>query len=268
MYKRQVYKVQKSLAPVPENGSVPTDNFDKFQYMLFHPCVVYADVETCFEVDEHNTQRGPKTILLGQNAYVLSVGYTAVGRDGLEIPVEHDACIHNGIDPMGKFLISMLRLYNSYYKVTQNGKKVTMTAANKIEFNGASKCYLCGCNFDVDNTKVLEHCHLSGNFRGAACGTCNRKAKLPHNIIIFFHNGGGFDFHFVIRAISALQGGPLGDMTVHELCTGEIVEEMKLKVRDMRINVVSKSSEKYMEIRFGPLVFRDSILFVKAGLEK
>jgi len=43
---------------------------------------------------------------------------------------------------------------------------------------------------------------------------------------------------------------------------------MKLKVRDMRINVVSKSSEKYMEIRFGSLFSETAFCLSKLGWKK
>ena len=37
-------------------------------------------------------------------------------------------------------------------------------------------------------------------------------------------------------------------------------------LRDLKLDVLAKSSERYMQITFGPLVFQDSILFVSAAL--
>jgi hypothetical protein len=84
--------------------------------------------------------------------------------------------------------------------------------------------------------------------------------------VIFFHNGGGYDFHFLIRAIAELQSSKVGEMTLHELTTGEIDPTMPLKLKDLQVNTIAKSSERFMELRFGSLIFRDSMLFVKSSL--
>ena len=62
-------------------------------------------------------------------------------------------------------------------------------------------CYACG---GVSDELVEDHCHWTGNFRGYACLSCNAKMREPQYIPVFFHNGGGFDFHFIIQTIAEI----------------------------------------------------------------
>ena len=50
--------------------------------------------------------------------------------------------------------------------------------------------------------KVRDHCHYTGKFRGAAQNICNLRYNIPKKILIVFHNGSTYDYHFVIKKIS------------------------------------------------------------------
>ena len=56
------------------------------------------------------------------------------------------------------------------------------------------------------NIKVRDHCHFTGKFLGAAHNNCNLnrnyyKFKIP----VFFHNGKGYDAHFIIQELSNIE---------------------------------------------------------------
>ena len=40
---------------------------------------------------------------------------------------------------------------------------------------------------------------LSVKFKGAAHSICNLRYKTPKEIIIIFHNGSAYDYHFIIK---------------------------------------------------------------------
>ena len=46
--------------------------------------------------------------------------------------------------------------------------------------------------------KVRDHCHYTGKFRGAAHSICNLRYKTPKEILVVFHNGSTYDYHFII----------------------------------------------------------------------
>ena len=47
--------------------------------------------------------------------------------------------------------------------------------------------------------KVRDHCHYTGECRGAAHGICNLKYIVPKKIPTVFHSGSNYDYHFMIK---------------------------------------------------------------------
>ena len=136
-----------------------------------------------------------------------------------------------------------------------------------------------------------DHDHVTGLFRGSACRSCNTKAQMPKQVPIFFHNLENFDSHELVSAIVRLRAKPLitaddGEITdddsdaegVHghrrgddepgendNFETGEITIDIA-RLAKMRFNILANSTEKYMQILLGPIVFRDSFKFSSAAL--
>ena len=50
--------------------------------------------------------------------------------------------------------------------------------------------------------KVRDHCHYTGEYRGAAHGICNLKYSVPEKIPIAFHNGFNYDYDFIIKELA------------------------------------------------------------------
>ena len=96
-----------------------------------------------------------------------------------------------------------------------------------------------------DITKI--HNHFNGKYRGAACQSCNTNAGKASKIIpIFFQNGSGYDFHFIVT------------------------ELLKYINQYNKVDVLSKTSEEYISITYGSfyrkLVFLDSYRFLQEKL--
>ena len=50
--------------------------------------------------------------------------------------------------------------------------------------------------------KVRYHCHYTGKYRGAAHNICNLRYKIPKDILVVFHNGSTYDYHFIIKRLA------------------------------------------------------------------
>ena len=50
--------------------------------------------------------------------------------------------------------------------------------------------------------KIKDHCHDTGEFRGAAHSICNLRYKVPQEIPAKIHNGSNYDYHFIIRELA------------------------------------------------------------------
>ena len=72
-------------------------------------------------------------------------------------------------------------------------------------------CYVCKSEFSTDKNnkkvfklyhKVRDHCHYTRKFRGAAHSICNLRYKIPKEILVVFHNGSTYDYHFIINKLA------------------------------------------------------------------
>ena len=91
-------------------------------------------------------------------------------------------------------------------------------------------------------TKIREHNHFNGKYRGAACQSCNtQEGKASKEIPVFFHNGSKFDFHFIVT------------------------ELMKYENQYNKVKVLPKTSITYGSF-YRKLIFKDSYRFLQQGL--
>ncbi|RLU21807.1 hypothetical protein DMN91_006183 [Ooceraea biroi] len=70
------------------------------------------------------------------------------------------------------------------------------------ELRDAARCHVCGKPFATGDTRVRDHCHLTGRYRGPAHSTCNLNYKDSHIISVIFHNLSGYDAHFIIEDVA------------------------------------------------------------------
>ena len=123
-----------------------------------------------------------------------------------------------------------------------------LTYEQKTEFRNATHCSICNKKFQPDDTKVQDHCHFTGKYRGAAHVKCNldysfRYFKIP----IFFHNLKNYDAHLIIAKANELN--------------------IELN-QNKRIDVIAQNSEKFITFSFGACQFKDSFAFLTASLDK
>ena len=66
----------------------------------------------------------------------------------------------------------------------------------------AKVCHICLEGFKIKDRKVRDHCHYTGEYRGAAHSSCNLQYKVPGYIPMIFHHLSGYDVHLFIRELS------------------------------------------------------------------
>ena len=78
----------------------------------------------------------------------------------------------------------------------------------QVSYENATICYICNKKFenkylkDKKYCKIRDHCHYTGEYRGAAHRTCNLKYSVPRKIPIVFHNGSNYEYHFIIKELA------------------------------------------------------------------
>jgi len=63
----------------------------------------------------------------------------------------------------------------------------------------------CKNLFKGGDKKVRDHCHYSGEFRGAAHNQCNLLFRKPEHVPVIFHNLAGYDSHLLIKRLGKMQ---------------------------------------------------------------
>ena len=151
-------------------------------------------------------------------------------------------------------------------------KPLNMTVQNEIDFQNSTVCHICQRKFNEDNPlkeKVRDHCHITGEYRGAAHRDCNlkwaispQKLKIP----VIFHNLKGYDCHFIMQKLGKL----INEDVVYDIAEfkdpdGEVHEAK----HSINIGVIASNFEKYMGFRLGNhLTFIDSFSFMSQSLDR
>ena len=63
-----------------------------------------------------------------------------------------------------------------------------MTKEDDEGFENFTKCLNCDHAYVEGDVKKINHCHITGKYRGHAPEDCNIKVKLSHKILIVFLN--------------------------------------------------------------------------------
>ena len=98
-----------------------------------------------------------------------------------------------------KFIEYVVKLTNKIYKdYYKKPKPYNLTVEEEKEFQSASTCHICEEEFSRDeksNGKVRDHCHFTGEYRGAAHNQCNLSCRKPMILPVIFYNLQGYDAH-------------------------------------------------------------------------
>ena len=121
-------------------------------------------------------------------------------------------------------------------------KNLIMSEEEEHLFQQSNSCWICEKLIDQDNEKVINHCHVTGKFRGAAHWSCNINLQLTKKVPVIFHNLRGYDSHLIFSELNKF---------------------------DVKISVIPNGLEKYMAFFLGRnLVFIDSMQFMNSSLDK
>ena len=154
--------------------------------------------------------------------------------------------IYRGENAAKHFLRALDNEIDDIYELFDNPKPLIVTPELLKLIEEAISCWACNKPFSHEDGKVMDHDHITGNFRGIAHNTCNlkmtvsRKTKIP----VVFHNLRGYDSHLIISALGTSDYEYLKDPTC-----------------------IPNNMEKYMSFTVGPLKFIDSYQFLGFSLD-
>ena len=183
-----------------------TLHFKNYDRQLPIPFVVYADFE-CFTKPMNSCSPNPKDSYNYNYQKHEPSGFCfyAKGIAGRRIKPIIYTKTYDDEDVAKIFLEKITELtkgiYNDFYC---RPKRLVMNPKTQKEFNEAVNCHICGGKLGDD--KVRDHCHFTGEYRGAAHNKCNLMCKKPRILPVIFHNLQGYDAHLFIKQLAKIDG--------------------------------------------------------------
>ena len=77
-------------------------------------------------------------------------------------------------------------------------KNLVMITEENERFERSNICWICGKLIEFDS-KVRDHCHITGKYRGPAHSNCNISLKVSKNVPVIFHNLKGYDSNLIFK---------------------------------------------------------------------
>ena len=115
-----------------------------------------------------------------------------------------------------------------------------MTNEDEEKYKSSNICWIC--KEIIKDNKVRDHCHITGMHRDAAHKKCNLKLVISKKIPILFLNFEGYDGHIIFKELN--------------------------NFKNINIEVIPKSTEKYMSIIINrDIMFLDSMQFLNKSLD-
>ena len=252
---------------MPKRGTMLS--FKNYNRKMRVPFVVYADFEaftesiaTCSpsEVSSYTKQY--------QKHKPCSFSYyIKCFNDELFPPVLKWYTIKEKDENIGKMFVENLEsdiveIYNKF----KFKKNVIITEKEERDFKEAIVCHIC--ENPLHDDKVLDHCHLTGKYRGAAHSQCNLKYKLPNFYPVMFHNLSGYDTHMFIKDLAEIKG-PLEikglPKTEGEIsCIAKTEEDYISFTKKITVDLFKKDGKEIVVKR--EIRFLDSFRFMPSSL--
>lgn len=154
----------------------------------------------------------------------------------------------NAQETMEHFMDDLINMKNFIDAKYATIKPAIRTSEIALEFKNAKICHICKKDFKVGDIKVWDHCHITGNYWGAAHKTCNlnlrfKSGKQKPKIPVVFHNCKGYDSHIILKYFDPKKYG-----NVPLMC-------------------IPNNMQKYIAFGIDNLIFLDSFQFQTASLE-
>ena len=193
---------QPSLSVLPNKNNNDLC-FSNVKQMMEHPYIIYCDFETILVKVEKQISSKSKSYQehkpCGFCIIIVNFNNKVIYQN-----------VYRGSDAAKKFLFDLKHQSEKLIKKQLTNKTmIPLTNEQEKQFQDALFCHICKTPFDnvgkngFIEFKVKDHCHITGNYRGAAHNSCNINFSMPNRIPVIFHNLKGYDSHIIIDAITS-----------------------------------------------------------------
>lgn len=199
------------LTKFPEGGKA-INKFRNYYKQLPVPFVVYADTEALlFRMNKANKTSEHQACGMG---YIIVSNLNGESEIVKSFYSRSPNCVREFLNHLKADCKEL------YLKHLTHIEPMNMTDQDKEDFETEIMCHICGEEVlpagtieeykDKDGndkirvhkkSKVRDHCHITGKYRGVAHNSCNLNYQIKKYFPVFYHNLKGYDGHFIIREI-------------------------------------------------------------------
>ena len=237
----------------------PIVEFCDGQYQFKVPFIMYADFESLLEPIQEPSKdpSGPWTTVTNNHIPSGWCVYSEFAEEFAYEKVKNPLTLYRGKDCVKKFCDNIIEEACRLYRAFPERPMAPLTLKEIEKHKKSKKCYICFRPFTLKDPKVRDHCHYTGNYRGAAHRNCNLQYKIPPYIPVVFHNLSGYDAHLFIRELAASKPGGAKMEVIAKSKEDYITFSIRVAV-DKYID--KNGIEKEIELRF-----IDSFKFMSSG---
>ena len=238
--------------------------FNQYQKSDKSPFIVYADLECIIENIDGRKNNPDNSFTAKVIKHITSSFSMSTISSFRSIANKDDVC--RGKDCMKKICESLkehaMKIINFKMK-----KMKLLTKEQQESYGNAKIFYICIEKFKnkyLKNKKyfnVRDHCHYTREYRDVAHGICNLKYSVPKSILIAFHNGPNYDYHFIkkkLREEFKKQFTCLGENT-EKYITFTVPIEIEVTITDKNGGQITKNISSILQ-------FVDSARFLANSL--
>ena len=233
--------------------------FKNFLHSEKAPFAIYADFESLIK-PMHNCDPNPNksyTKKYQKHEPISFTYYINSSIDGVFEPVlrKYTKTKPEDTDAMDVFIKWLEEDVKAIANIEE--KEMVFNEEDRKQFNNASDCWICGEY--LGNDRVRDHCHFTGQYRGAAHNSCNLKYRKPKSISVFFHNLSGYDSHLFIKKLGT------SDKKENIDCIPNNEEKYISFSKTIKTgNYTNKKGE--VKVKTFKIVFKDSLKFMSSSL--
>ena len=259
LLKHTAYCLSNESAAVKMSPSKTVLKFQNYNKQFPIPFVIYADFE-CFTKPMGSCCPNP------ENSY--SYNYQKHEPSGFCFyikgivagktfkPILYTKKTPN--DDVSSIFVSKLekvvhKIYQDFYS---RPLLLRMTQEQRVSYSKSEKCHIWNEEL-LPTDKVCDHCHFTGEYRGAAHRNCNLQCRKPVIIPVVFHNLQGYDAHLFIKQLSSLKG----DLT----CIPSTEEKYFSFSKKIKVDEYQSRDGKIVSLNM-ELRFIDSYKFLQTSL--
>lgn len=187
-------KVKTTLPP--KDSFLEFKHFERQQKINF---IIYADFESILLKNVDDENKNTKNVKLHEAS---CFGYCICCSLDSSL---NKYVTYRGPDCVPVFIAYLIRDIKEIFKVLQSQTALlTPTKEQTNEYKFATECYICKQLLFDD--KVLDHDHITGEYRGACHQLCNLLYRICPFVPVVFHNLTGYDCHLFIKELANYEG--------------------------------------------------------------